>query len=127
MKAVSTFALICLMSFVVSCQFSVREPGYTREQFVSDSTFITEYMLDSLPSDSRYVSLGLKLIKCEAFSYGRLVEHSFQSTNEVIPPAHHVYFHFTHDGLIQRIMTKDGFSITFVNSGSQIYSEEPYQ
>jgi len=129
MKGISLFSLMIFiwMTVAIGCQFSAREPSYTREQFVSDSTFIANYMMDTLPPGSKYVDLGLVLIKCDAFSHGRLVKHSYKSTGEVMPPVHQLLFHFTHDGILQRTMSKDQFLYELGTSGSPVYSEIPYE
>lgn len=128
MKGIAAFTLlICGLTLVFSCQFSAREPSYTREQFVSDSIFINHYMLDSLSTDSLYVSLGLKLVKCDAVTSGRLIEHSYKSTAEVMPPVQQKYFLLNANGSVERIMTNDDFMGMLYTTKSYSIIKEAYE
>jgi hypothetical protein len=85
-------------------------------------------MRESLPDGSRYVNLGLKLVRCEAFPNGRLIEHNYQSTTEVMPPVNRLYFLITSNGSINREITEAEFlGAIYESDGSKVIRREPYE
>lgn len=115
--------------FIAGCQPSpsVRQPSYSHEQFVADSTIIYNRMQDSIPAGSRYVSLGFNLVKCDAFPHGRLVEHSYQTGPDLMPPVSKMYFLFSSTGAVSQQMTEAEFLGALYYNGSPIIVREPYE